>query len=43
MTWLLGNGRMITRDPENPYYENGCLCIEGNKALKTKISGSRIC
>lgn len=33
MTWLLGNGRMITRDPENPYYENGCLCIEGNKIV----------
>ncbi|SHI56575.1 putative aminohydrolase SsnA [Parasporobacterium paucivorans] len=27
---LIGNGRMITRDPANPYYENGAVCVKGN-------------
>ena len=26
---LLGNGRVITRDAENPYLENGCVCMDG--------------
>ena len=27
---LVGNGRVITRDPEKPYLENGAVLIEGN-------------
>lgn len=26
---IIGNGRLITRDRENPYLENGAVCIEG--------------
>ncbi len=28
---LVGNGRIITRDIDNPYYENGAVSIEENK------------
>ncbi|MEG2315710.1 MAG: chlorohydrolase, partial [Clostridia bacterium] len=24
---LIGNGRMITRDADAPFYENGCVAI----------------
>lgn len=34
MTWLLGNGRLITRDEAQPYFEDGCVCIEGNRILE---------
>lgn len=27
---LIGNGRLITRDPENPYLENGAVLIDGS-------------
>ncbi len=27
---LIGNGRLVTRDPEHPYFENGCVYVEGN-------------
>ena len=27
---LVGNGPMITRDLENPFYENGCVAIDGS-------------
>ena len=27
---LVGNGRVITRDPENPYIQNGAVLIEGD-------------
>lgn len=26
---LIGNGRMITRNPDRPYIEDGCLCVDG--------------
>ncbi len=26
---LLGNGRVITRNPQNPFLENGCIAMEG--------------
>jgi len=26
---LVGNGPMITRDAENPFYGNGCVAIDG--------------
>lgn len=26
---LIGNGRMITRDSNNPFWENGCLLVDG--------------
>lgn len=32
---IIGNGRMITRDPENPFYENGAVVMEGGAILKT--------
>lgn len=28
---LIGNGRLITRDSENPYMDNGAIVIDGNK------------
>lgn len=31
---VIGNGRMITRDPENPFFENGAAAIEGNVIRK---------
>lgn len=27
---LIGNGRLITHNPENPYLENGCVAVEGD-------------
>ena len=26
---LIGNGRLVTRDSEKPYFENGCVAIDG--------------
>lgn len=28
--YLLGNGRLVTRDSMNPFLENGCVAIEGS-------------
>ncbi len=33
--FILGNGRMITRDPEHPWYENGAAVIEDGQILDT--------
>ena len=30
---LVGNGRVITRDPENPYIQNGAVLIEGDSIV----------
>ena len=30
---LIGNGRVITRDPERPYLENGAVVTEGAKIV----------
>ena len=27
---LIGNGMLVTRDPENPWFPNGCVAIEGS-------------
>ena len=27
--YLLGNGRLVTRDAQNPFIENGCVAIDG--------------
>ena len=27
---LLGNGTLITRDQEHPFFENGCVCVKDN-------------
>lgn len=34
---IIGNGRLVTRDPENPFLENGAVAIEGTsiKAVGT--------
>jgi len=45
---LVGNGPMITRDEKNPFYENGCVAIDGgvikevgkSAELKAKYQGS---
>lgn len=31
---ILGNGRMITRDADNPYLECGAVVIDGTKIVK---------
>lgn len=28
---LIGNGRMITRDPSQPFFENGAVALDGNR------------
>lgn len=32
---IIGNGRMITRDKENPFFENGAVAMEGSSIVKT--------
>lgn len=32
---LIGNGRVVTRDPEHPFYEDGCVYIEENMIRAT--------
>lgn len=32
---LIGNGRLITRDKDKPYIENGAVAIEGSSILET--------
>lgn len=36
---LIGNGQVITRDPQNPYLQDGAVVIEGNKI---RAVGSRV-
>lgn len=31
---VIGNGRLVTRDPGNPFYENGAVAIEGTVIKK---------
>ena len=31
---LIGNGRLITRDSKNPYYENGAVLVENEKIIE---------
>ncbi|MFT4104591.1 MAG: putative aminohydrolase SsnA [Lacrimispora sp.] len=31
---IIGNGRMITRDPQNPFFENGAVAMEGTTICK---------
>lgn len=35
---IIGNGRMITRDPKEPFFENGAVAMEGNTI---KMVGTR--
>lgn len=32
---LIGNGRLLTRNDSDPWYENGAVLVEGNKIKKT--------
>lgn len=32
--FLIGNGRVITRDNQRPIVENGCVAVEGNKIIE---------
>ena len=31
---LVGNGLMVTRDPKNPFFADGCVAIEGEKIVE---------
>ncbi|MEG0687301.1 MAG: putative aminohydrolase SsnA [Hungatella sp.] len=31
---IIGNGRMITRDPQNPFFEDGAVAMEGTTIVK---------
>lgn len=31
---IIGNGRMITRNPENPYYEDGAVAMDGGVIIR---------
>ena len=33
--YLITNGKVITRDSDNPYYEDGGVAVEGNKLWKS--------
>ena len=30
---IIGNGRMITRDASNAFYENGAVAMDGNTII----------
>ena len=32
--YLITNGKVITRDSANPYYEDGGVVVEGNKIVE---------
>lgn len=32
---LIGNGRLVTRDPADPYLPDGCVAVAGNKIAET--------
>lgn len=34
MLFLLGNGRVITRDLQNPYLEQGCVCFDEQQIIE---------
>ena len=36
---LIGNGRVITRDPDRPYLENGAVVTEGAKIIAVGEDG----
>lgn len=31
---IVGNGRLVTRNPDAPFYESGAVAIEGNSIVK---------
>lgn len=31
---IVGNGRLITRNPDAPFYESGAVAIEGDSIVK---------
>ena len=37
---LIGNGRVITRDPDRPYLENGAVVTEGAKIIAVGEDGA---
>ena len=36
---LVGNGLMVTRDPNNPFYEDGCVAMDGKVIAKVGKTG----
>ena len=32
--YLIGNGRLVSRDPERPYFERGAVATEGDRILE---------
>ena len=37
---LLGNGRVITRDPAKPYLANGCVAMDGDAIVEVGDTGT---
>ena len=31
---VIGNGRLVTRDPEQPFFENGAVAMDGTTIKK---------
>ena len=31
---LIGNGRLVTRDPAHPFYEDGAVVTDGGEILR---------
>ena len=36
---IIGNGRMITRNPEAPFFENGAVAMDGSTIMKVGTQG----
>ncbi len=32
---IIGNGRMVTRDEETPFYENGAVAVDADRIVRT--------
>ena len=47
---VIGNGRLFTRDPEQLYFENGAVAVDGTTIKKVgtledirRVPGRRVC
>jgi hypothetical protein len=36
---VIGNGRLVTRDPEQPFFENGAVAMDGTAIKKVGTGG----
>ena len=39
---IIGNGRLVTRDPAAPFYENGAVAVDGNTIRKVVFPGQSV-